>query len=133
MGDVKLEGKGIAPGLTCNDIHASLKFYTEGLGFEILDRDEHEGKLRFVMLKGGSSLLGLGQDDFAKGRDRVKGVGLRFWVETEQDLHALANQVKAAGYALEAEVQKLPWGPQGFSVADPDGFKYTITEPQGNG
>ncbi len=131
MDTIKLECKGIAPGLTCNDIAASLKFYTEALGFEVLDRDEQDGALRFVMLKAGDGLLGLGQDDFAKGRDRAKGVGLRFWIETGQDLQALADQVKAAGFALEAELQKLPWGPMGFSVADPDGFKLTISGPMG--
>lgn len=132
MSTVQLAGKGIAPGLTVNDMAASLRFYTEALGFEIVSRDEADGVLRFAMLKAGDGYLGLGQDDFAKGRDRAKGVGLRFWIETEQDLQALADQIKAAGYALDSDVQKLPWGPQGFAVTDPDGFKFTISEPQGN-
>jgi uncharacterized glyoxalase superfamily protein PhnB len=132
MSTVKLETKGIAPGLTVNDMAASLKFYTEALGFEVLNRDEHEGVLRFAMLKAGEGYLGIGQDDFAKGRDRAKGIGLRFWIETSQDLQALADQVKAAGYALDSDVQKLPWGPMGFALTDPDGFKFTISEPQGN-
>jgi uncharacterized glyoxalase superfamily protein PhnB len=132
MSTVKLESKGIAPGLTVNDMAASLKFYTEALGFEVQDRDEHEGVLRFAMLKAGTAYLGIGQDDFAKGRDRAKGVGLRFWIETSQDLQALADQVKAAGYALDSDVEKLPWGPHGFALTDPDGFKFTISEPQGS-
>ncbi len=132
MSTIKLEGKGLAPGLTVNDMVASLKFYTEALGFEVTDRDESEGVLRFAMLKAGNSILGIGQDDFAKGRDRAKGIGLRFWIETEQDLQALANQIKAAGYALDSDVQKMPWGPHGFALTDPDGFKFTISEPQGN-
>lgn len=132
MSTVKLESKGIAPGLTVNDMAASLKFYTEALGFEVESRDESEGVLRFAMLKAGTAYLGLGQDDFAKGRDRAKGIGLRFWIETEQDLQALADQIKGAGYALDSDVQKLPWGPMGFAVTDPDGFKFTISEPQGS-
>ncbi|MEP7009546.1 MAG: VOC family protein [Acidobacteriota bacterium] len=132
MSKIQLETKGIAPGLTVNDVAASLKFYTEALGFEVLNRDEHEGVLRFAMLKAGNGSLGIGQDDFAKGRDRAKGVGLRFWIETEQDLQALADQIKAAGYALDSDVEKLPWGPMGFAVTDPDGFKFTISEPQGS-
>lgn len=131
MSNIRLDAKGIAPGLTVNDMAASMKFYTEALGFEVLSRDEHEGVLRFAMLKSGTAELGLGQDDFAKGRDRAKGIGFRFWIETEQDLQALADQIKAAGYALDSDVQKLPWGPMGFAVTDPDGFKFTISEPQG--
>ncbi len=130
MSTVRLEGKaGIAPGLTVNDMAASLRFYVEALGFELEHRDEAEGVPRFAMLKAGDCHLGLGQDDFAKGKDREKGVGLRFWIATEQDLQALADQVKAAGYALDSDVQKLPWGPRGFAVTDPDGFKITISEP----
>lgn len=133
MSNIRLDAKGIAPGLTVNDMAASLRFYTEALGFEVLSRDEQEGTLRFAMLKSGNSELGLGQDDFAKGRDRAKGVGLRFWIETTQDLEALAAQIKAAGFALDSDVEKLPWGPRGFAVTDPDGFKLTIFEPQANG
>lgn len=132
MSNIRLDAKGIAPGLTVNDMAASLKFYTEALGFEVLSRDEQEGALRFAMLKSGNAELGLGQDDFAKGRDRVKGVGLRFWIETAEDLEVLAAQVKAAGFALDSEVAKLPWGPRGFAVTDPDGFKLTIFGPQEN-
>jgi len=127
MGKVSLEGRGIAPGLTTNDLRHSLHFYVEGLGFSILDKNEVDGQLRFVMLKAGDGELGLGQDDFAKGKDRVKGVGLRLWITTPQDLHPLAEQAKRAGITLDGDVAALPWGPLAFSVTDPDGFKLTIS------
>lgn len=129
MSTVRLEGQMIAPGLTVNDIEKSLRFYTEALGFEVEMRDEEEGTLRFAMVKAGNSQIGLGQDDFAKGRDRVKGVGFRIWIETEQDLRALADQAKAAGVTLDADVQAMPWGPLAFNLTDPDGFKITISNP----
>jgi len=44
-------------------------------------------------------------------------------------LKALAESAKAAGIALDSEVQTLPWGPLGFAVTDPDGFKITISNP----
>ena len=72
---------------------------------------------------------GFGQDDFAKGRDRVKGVGMRFYLETDQDLKALVQQAKQAGVTLDSELGPLPWGPLGFSFTDPDGFKLTIANP----
>ncbi len=130
MSGIRLEVQGIWPALTCNNLQQSIDFYTGGLGFEIVDRNEHEGVLRFVMLKAGTGQLGLGQDDGAKGMDRVKGVGLRFWAETNQDIHALAAQARAAGITLDGEVQALPWGPLAFQVTDPDGFKLTISAPR---
>jgi uncharacterized glyoxalase superfamily protein PhnB len=126
MSKVSLESRGIAAGLTTNDLQRSIHFYVEGLGFSIKDKHEVDGQLRFVMLQAGTGELGLGQDDFAKGKDRVKGVGLRFMIGTDQDLNALAEQARRAGITLDSEVAPLPWGPLGFSVTDPDGFKLTI-------
>ncbi len=127
MAETTLDARGLAPALTVNDLQASLRFYTEGLGFEIADKNEAEGVVRFYMLKCGNAHLGIGQDDFAKGRDRSKGVGLRFWLTTAGDIPALAARAKAAGITLDSEPEALPWGPMGFSLTDPDGFKFTIS------
>jgi len=121
-----LNAKSMFPSLTASDLTKSLHFYVDGLGFEIADRSEVDGVLRFAMLKAGNTMLGIGQDDFAKGRDRTKGVGLRFWLNTEQDLVALADRAKAAGLKLDADPAPLPWGPMAFALVDPDGFLITI-------
>ncbi len=126
MGNLSLNSRGIAPGLTVNDLQRSLRFYTEGLGFAVKEKNEVDGQVRFAMLTAGRGELGLGQDDFAKGRNRVKGVGLRLWVSTAQDLRLLADQAKAAGITLDSDVAALPWGPLAFALTDPDGFKLTI-------
>lgn len=122
-----LNAKSMFPSLTVNDLTKSLHFYVDGLGFEIVDRSEADGVLRFAMLKAGNTMLGIGQDDFKKGRDRAKGVGARFWINTEQDLVALADRAKAAGLTLDADPAPLPWGPMAFALVDPDGFLLTIT------
>ncbi len=122
-----LQAKGIAPGFTVNDLEKSLHFYTEGLGFEVTETQEEDGKIRFAMMKAGNAHLGIGQDDFKKGRDRVKGVGMRMWITTDQDVTALAERAKAAGLKLDSEPAALPWGPMGFALTDPDGFALTIS------
>ena len=126
MAKLALDTVGIAPGFTVNDLSKSIHFYVEGLGFTITDRNEADGKLRFVMLKAGNGEMALGQDDFAKGKDRVKGVAVRLYVTTKQDLKQLAAQAKAAGIVLDHEVMAMPWGQLAFAVTDPDGFKLTI-------
>ena len=120
----ELQGRG-SLSLSANDLERSLKFYT-GLGFVVQDRYEDEGRLQGVMLRAGDALLGVSQDDFAKGRDRVKGLGMSFYVETDQDVAALARQAKDAGVTLDGDPAPLPWGPMGFRATDPDGFKVTI-------
>jgi uncharacterized glyoxalase superfamily protein PhnB len=126
-----LDAASVMLALTVNDMTESVRFYTEGLGFEIQRRQESEGGLQFVSLRAGNAALGLGQDDFARGADRVKGAGLRLWITTNQDLHALAERAKAAGITLDSEPEELPWGGMAFSVTDPDGFKLSITAPAG--
>lgn len=121
-----LNAVGLTLSFTVNDLARSIRFYTEGLGFEVHERHESDGQLRFVQLKGGNAQIGLGQDDFAKGRDRVKGVGFRTWIATSQDLFGLAERAKAAGITLDHEPEELPWGGMAFGVTDPDGFKLTI-------
>lgn len=126
MSAAPLKALSMAPSLTVSDITKSMHFYVDGLGFEVTTKHEEKGVIQFVMLKAGEAQLGLGQDDFAKGRNRVKGVGQRLWITTKQDLAELANRVKAAGITLDSEPAKLPWGPLGFALTDPDGFMITI-------
>jgi uncharacterized glyoxalase superfamily protein PhnB len=124
-----LKARGLMPTLTVNDLKKSIGFY-KGLGFNVTDEMEENGELRGVTLEAGGVHLGLSQDDFAKGRNRTKGVGMRFYLETDQDITALAHQAKAAGVTLDSEPAKLPWGPMGFTVTDHDGFKLTISNPE---
>jgi catechol 2,3-dioxygenase-like lactoylglutathione lyase family enzyme len=129
MSSTALQAQGFAANITASDLPRSIKFYTEGLGFEIVQRYEAEGVLRYVAMKAGSAEVGLGTDDFAKGRDRVKGTGLRISITTGQDIHALAERAKNAGITLDDGPAPLAWGPLGFSLTDPDGFKLTIANP----
>ena len=126
MSQATLKAQAFYPNLTATDLQRSIRFYTEGFGFEIKDRHERDGVLRYVTMTAGKATIGIGQDDFAKGRDRVKGVALRFWLATDQDITDLAARAKAAGIKLDEEPAPLPWGPMGFAVTDPDGFKFTI-------
>lgn len=115
-----------APGFTVNDLDRSLVFYRDVLGFTVKERWEEEGKLLGVELVAGAVTFMLGQDDWKKGRDRVKGEGFRIYCTTLQDVDRLAQQVKARGGTLLQEPRDQPWGTRDFAVADPDGFKITI-------
>jgi catechol 2,3-dioxygenase-like lactoylglutathione lyase family enzyme len=129
MSAIALNAESSNAALTVNDLQQSIKFYTEGLGFEIVHRHEHEGKLRYVRMQGGQVTIGIGQDDFAKGRDRKKGVGMRFWFTTHQDLDALAAQIKAAGFAIARGPAPTNWNSTELAVVDPDGFNISFEKP----
>lgn len=124
--DARLQISQFAPGLTVNDLARSTAFY-QALGFVVTERWEQEGQLRGVMLGAGQGMLGLSQDDWKKGKDRVKGVGFRFWVSTDQDVDELAAQAVAGGLTLTKAPYDTPWGHRAFEVTDPDGFQITIS------
>ncbi len=112
--------------ITASDMKKSLHFYREGLGFETMRSREDGGEIVFAALKAGGAEVSIGRDDFKKGRDRVKGVGIRVWLRTTQDIVAVANRVKAAGISLAGEPAPLPWGPMAFQLVDPDGVQITV-------
>ncbi len=118
--------RSISPALTADDLERSLRFYVDAVGFTVEDRWEQDGKLLGVMLVAGACRIGLSQDDWAKGRDRTKGIGFRIFAETAQDLDALAARLREHG--VEPDGPKTePWGDRTLTVTDPDGFKLTLT------
>ncbi len=123
-----LQGTTIMPSLTVNNLQDSEKFFT-ALGFEIEDRWEDNGKLMGLMLKGGNARLGLAQDDGKKGLNRLKGVGVRIYIEANGDINAVAARAKAAGVTLSKEPHDTEWGTRAFEVTEPSGFLLTIASP----
>jgi uncharacterized glyoxalase superfamily protein PhnB len=123
-----LQGTSIMPSLTVNNLKESEAFFT-ALGFEIEDRWEDKGVLMGLMLKGGNARLGVSQDDGKKGLDRVKGVGMRIYIEANGDIDAVAARAKAAGVKLTKEPHDSEWGSRAFEVTEPSGFLLTIASP----
>jgi uncharacterized glyoxalase superfamily protein PhnB len=120
--------RGAMPSLTVDDIEASLAWYGDVLGFTLKERWMHDGKLMGAEIVAGTVTFYLGQDDWKKGRGRVKGEGFRVYCETVQDVDALAAQVKARGGRILEELHDEPWGARAFAVQDLDGFKITISK-----
>ena len=120
-----LQGTTVMPSLTVNNLQQSLDFF-EGLGFEVEDRWENDGVLLGAMLRAGEARLGLSQDDGKKGRDRLKGVGVRIYIEANDNIDEVAARAKAAGITLTGEPHDTEWGTRAFEVTEPSGFLLTI-------
>jgi uncharacterized glyoxalase superfamily protein PhnB len=121
--------RGISPSFTANDLQRSIAFYRDVLGFVVGDEWRGEsGVLQGCEMHAGSVVFVLNQDDFAKGRDRMKGLGTRLHVSTAQDIDRLASEIKARGGTLDQEPADMPWGERVFMITDPDGFKLTIAQ-----
>jgi uncharacterized glyoxalase superfamily protein PhnB len=117
----------IVPTLTVDDLQKSIAFY-EALGFAIDERWEEKGTLLGVMMRAGRTQIGLNQDDWKKGRDRQKGIGVRLSLATPTAGHVdeLANRAKRAGITLKSEPRDTEWESRAFEIVDPSGYLLTV-------
>jgi uncharacterized glyoxalase superfamily protein PhnB len=120
-----LDLTGVGPMLTVSDVEKSLAWYRDVLGFTVKDRWEDNGKLLGMEMYAGRTLFMFMQDDWKKGRDRVKGQGVRFFCTTSQDVDRIAERAKAKGAVLEHDPMD-EYEMRAFSLADPDGYHITI-------
>ncbi len=127
MSQETLSLRSVMPALTVNDIQASIAWYRDVLGFIVAEEYQWEGKVMGARLKAGAVDLLLTQDDFAKGRDRTKGVGLRLYGLTVQDIDQVAAAVRERGGELAQEPKDQSWGTRDFAIVDPDGFNISIS------
>jgi catechol 2,3-dioxygenase-like lactoylglutathione lyase family enzyme len=121
-----LQTTSIVPNFTVDDLQKSIAFY-EGLGFSVEERWEENGALLGVMLRAGEHRIGLSQDDWKKGRDRKKGVGMRVFIGTSHNIDEIAARAKGAGIRLDREPHDTEWKSRAFEVTDPSGFLLTIS------
>jgi uncharacterized glyoxalase superfamily protein PhnB len=127
------QARTLQASLTVKDLHKSLAWYQDVVGFAVDQRHEREGKLRAVSLKAGDVRLLINQDDGAKGWDRVKGDGFSLQLTTDQNIDEIANRIKKLGGSLDSEPADMPWGARLFRLRDPDGFKLVISSERLHG
>lgn len=122
-----LRCRQMSASITVADLQASLTWYRDVAGFTVADVFERDGVAASASLVAGDVSIRLNQDDWAKGRDRVKGQGIALYLSTVQDVDHIARRMKERGGTLASEPADMPWGVRSFSFVDPDGFKWTIS------
>jgi uncharacterized glyoxalase superfamily protein PhnB len=122
-----LHGRELSASLTVKDLRGSVAWYRDVLRFEVDREHEREGKLIAVSLRAGNVRILLGQDDGAKGLDRVKGEGFSLQITTGQDIDEIARRVREAGGTIDTEPVDTSWGVRMFRFRDPDGFRFTVS------
>ena len=124
---MSFRARTLSASLTVKDLQKSLAWYQDVAGFTIDQKHERDGKLMGVSLKAGDVRILLGQDDGAKGWDRVKGEGFSLQFTTAQNIDEVAQRIKQRGGTLATEPMDMPWGARVFRLQDPDGFKLVIS------
>jgi len=122
-----LHGLSLSASLTVEDVQASVAWYRDVVGFAVEQEHERGGRLVAVSLRAGDVRILVGQDDGAKGWDRVKGEGFSMQITTDQNVDQIANRIRNAGGTLDSEPTDMPWGARAFRVRDPDGFRLVLS------
>jgi len=117
----------LAASLTVKDLGTSLAWYRDVMGFTVDRVHERDGTPRAASLSAGRVRILIGQDDGAKGWDRVKGEGFSLQFTTDQDIDTIAQRARDGGATLDTEPVDTPWGTRIFRLRDPDGFRLTIS------
>ena len=123
-------GRNLAASLTVKDLQKSLAWYTDVVGFAVDQKHEREGTLRAVSLKAGDVRILIGQDDGARGWERVKGEGFSLQITTDQNIDEIAKRIREHGGTMDSEPADTPWGARMFRLRDPDGFRLVISSEQ---
>lgn len=112
------------PFFAVSDIEASLRFYVDGLGFEMTQKWIDEGKLRWCWLQHGGAALMLqefrteGHDSWVPECKVGEGVSINFIC---QDALAIYHEVTARGIETDRPfVGNHMWV---VGLADPDGYR----------
>lgn len=115
------------------DLEAALAFYHDLLGMEIRDRERFEnGEVPYVAVVAGGRHLHLvpTNDDVDVGGEHVALLLRSSETETRDELEALLEEIRVAGYAVEDGEPHERYGASGRDwaayVRDPDGRRVEL-------
>jgi catechol 2,3-dioxygenase-like lactoylglutathione lyase family enzyme len=128
----------LVPELVCSDLEASLRFYTDVLGFLVVYARPEE---RFVYLDREGAQIMLEEPTgrgFVNGElTKPYGRGVNFEIEVA-DVEALLARVQAAGAEIWLPMEEkwyrrgeMEAGNRQFIVADPDGYLLRFAQDLG--
>jgi uncharacterized glyoxalase superfamily protein PhnB len=122
--------KQAVPFFAVSNMEESLRFYIDGLGFEMKNKWIDEGKLRWCWLQHGGAALMLqefrseGHDSWVPESKVGVGVSINF---TCNDALAIYREITARGVKAQRPcVGNSLWG---TGVIDPDGYKLFFNSP----
>lgn len=127
----------VIPSIRVRDVPASLRFYTQTLGFELVRGGEGEannslrlGEANIMLEKGGDFY----SPEYNQAiRDRMGGVSPNATYFEAPDLEGMYAAATAAGARIMDPLARRDWGQSEFTVEDPDGNWLTFWKATATG
>jgi uncharacterized glyoxalase superfamily protein PhnB len=120
---------GLAPELFVRDLVASIRFYEEGLGFDVVRQDQE-----FAVLSLGAARIQLVLADESVASVKAwldagpRGVGVNIRIIVD-DVDALYERARRRGVPIIREIDDRFYELRDFTVGDPDGFVLSFASP----
>jgi len=118
----------ILPVLAVKDLDASVKFYTDKLGFKLdfsLAGPDGKPMTAAVSMAGNNGFL-LNADSTLP--QRGQGVVFMIYLAEDKDLDAYYAVLQAKGVHIVQPIKEEYWGDRVFSITDPNGFYLTFAK-----
>ena len=118
------------------DVEASVRFYTDKLGFELvrLEREAISGRERatFAIVGVGNAVMMLAHESLyvrgGEGRATPRGVGIDTRIVVD-DVDAMYRRATDNCVTIVHDIGDRPYGLRDFIIRDPDGFRLRFAAP----
>ena len=108
------------------DLNATVRFYVDLLGFTLVT-DRRGDEQPYLALERGAVRIGAAaRPGEGSPAQRRPPTGVEIVLEVDY-LHAERDRIRHAGWPIEEDIVRRPWGLQDFRVIDPDGYYLRIT------
>ena len=108
------------------DLNATVRFYVDLLGFTLVT-DRRGDEQPYLALERGAVRIGAAaRPGEGSPAQRRPPTGVEIVLEVDY-LHAERDRIRHAGWPIDEDIVRRPWGLQDFRVTDPDGYYLRIT------
>ncbi len=117
--------KSLIPMLNVANVEKSIAFYQDALDFDVLNHDEHDGRLQWAMVKSGNTELMFAHCDASQGiliPAKKEDLVLYFYPDDVDALHA---SLKDKGYPV-SDLRVAFYGMKECDLTDPDGYQLSF-------
>ncbi len=117
----------VAPEFFVRDLDASIAFYRDGLGFQVLRREPD-----FAVVALGAANVLLAAETLAGEMTGTRGIGVNVRIMVD-DVDAMYRLASASGARIVHAIADRYYGLRDFILADPDGFLLRFAAPVKSG
>ncbi len=108
-----------------SDLNATVRFYVDLLGFSLVT-DRRADVVPYLALRRDDVHIGAVPIPGGHQLYRKPPTGVEIVLEVDY-LHVERDRIRLAGWPIEEDIMRRPWGLQDFRVLDPDGYYLRFT------